>query len=260
MNLSRLITLTFASIMAALMTSCDVEEICTSGQGSVVDSTIVVPTFTGFDLQVDGNVYLSQGERQSVRVVGQPNMLEKLNLSVGNQVWDIDLRGCVRNYEPLEVYITIPEIDYVRVSGSGNVLADSVLTIDDAEIILSGSGNVSLPVDADFVYTTITGSGNVNLDLAVDTKLETKVTGSGNYVLSGQVPIHHTEIVGSGNVMAFELATSETNVKISGSGDAEVFASDTLNIDISGSGDVQYRGNPSLGVKVTGSGRIVDAN
>lgn len=260
MNLSKIFTLAVGLILAASMTSCDVDEICTSGQGSVVDSTFVVPTFTGFDLQINGNVYLRQGDQQSVRVVGQPNMLEKLNLSVGNQVWDIDLQGCVRNYEPLEVYITIPEVDYVRVSGSGNVQADSVLRIDDGEIVLSGSGNIRLPLDADFVYSTITGSGNIDLDLLVATKLETRITGSGNYFLQGEVPIHQTEIVGSGNMRGFDLATTETDVKISGSGDAEVFVSDTLNIDISGSGDVAYKGNPSLGVKVTGSGRVVDAN
>ncbi len=260
MNTPKIITLGLALMLTVFMSSCDVEDICTSGQGSVVDSTFVLPNFTGIDLQMAGNVYLKQGPVQSVRIVGQPNILEKLNMSVGNQIWAIDVDGCIRNYEALEVYVTIPEIDYLRVSGSGDIVSDSVLIVDDVEILLTGSGNIDVAMDADFVYSRLTGSGTISLDALINSKLETKTTGSGSYVLAGRVPKYDVEIVGSGDIKAFDMVTSEAEVKISGSGDAEVLVEDSLTIDISGSGDVAYKGNPSLDIEITGSGRVVDAN
>ena len=260
MNTPKMITTLAVMLLALFMTSCSVENICTSGQGGVVDSTLSVPNFTGIDLQMDGNVFLSQGPVASVTVRGQENIIDKLKLDVSNQVWDIDLEGCARNYETLEFYVTIPEIDYLRVSGSGSITADSILTVDDVEVLLTGSGNITLPLNADFVYTKITGSGDIDLQAAVATQMESQITGSGNYTFMGSVPTHLTEIVGSGNVNAFELQTAKTEVVISGAGDAEVSADNELKVTITGSGDVSYRGTPSLDLRVTGSGRVIDAN
>jgi hypothetical protein len=249
-----------ALLIATALNSCQLEEICTRGQGGLVDSTLSVPRFTGFDFRTKGRVFLRQGPTPSVRVVGQANIIDKLKFEVENQTWSIDLKGCVRDYEPLEFYLTLPEIDYIRVSGSGSVVADSLITADDLNLLLSGSGSIDLDLTVDFLYTKITGSGDITLDAEVATNIESQITGSGTYFLSGTASDHRAKILGSGDIKAFALRTLSTWVKLSGAGDAEVRASEALSVDISGSGNVSYRGNPSLEIEITGSGKVVDAN
>jgi hypothetical protein len=259
MTVFKSITLCLALVGLALLSSCDIEEICTQGEGSAEAQTLSLPNFTGIDLRIDGQVYLRPGSTQSVEVIGQANIIDKLKLDVDQQVWKIDLEGCNRNYEDLVVYITLPELDYVKISGSGAVIADSVFTVDDVELILSGAGELNMNLAADFVYTKVSGSGDIDLTLSA-TRLESEISGSGNFYFQGDVPNHLCEIRGSGKLHGFSLFTDRTEIKISGSGDAEIFARNQLDIHITGSGDVKYQGNPALTIDVDGSGEVVDAN
>jgi len=254
-------TFLFISIAAlgVLLTGCSIDEICTTGEGSTESEIIALPQFTGVDLRISGNVYLTQGETQEVRVEGQSNIIEKLKLDVDDQVWKIDFEGCVRNHDQLDVYITLPELDYLRVGGSGNIEGQTVFTVDDVDLIVSGSGNIILEMDADHVNNKISGSGDMDLIMRAN-QLESLINGSGNLTYTGAVPSHVLDIRGSGTLAAFDLETQSSELNLSGSGDAEVFATESLEINITGSGDVFYKGTPALDIKVNGSGEVVDAN
>lgn len=260
MNFSRpYLLVVLATMLALITTSCDVDDICAPGEGSVEEQGLTIPTFTGIDLRIDGRVFLTQGAEQTVTVFGQPNMIDKLKLEVDDLTWRIDFQGCTRNYEPLDIYITLPELDYVRLSGSGDISSETRFTVDDVDLLLSGSGNLNLGLDADFIFTKISGSGDIILDLEA-TQLQSEISASGNLTYTGTTPTHLAEIRGSGNISAFDLLTNRTDIRISGSGNAEVTAEESLDVNITGGGNVRYKGSPSLSVQVSGSGKVVDAN
>lgn len=252
----------FFALLSALLlltTSCGEDGICTSGKGSSEMYSLSLPEFTGIGLRMSGTVFLRQGEDRSVEVLGQENIVDRLKLEVDDLTWQIDLEGCNRSYEALEIYITLPELDYVKISGSGDVVGETAFLVDDVDMLVSGSGNLSMSLDADHVNTKVSGSGDIDLILAAN-QLESEISGSGDLFFSGEVPTHLCHIRGSGETRAFDLITERSDIKISGSGSAEVYAANQLDINITGSGDVRYRGTPTLNIDVDGSGRIIDAN
>lgn len=234
-------------ILAALFVgSCGVADddglfSCVKGEGNVITQEIILPDFKGVRLETSACVYITQGSEFEVIVKGQKNIIDELERDVKDDRWDIEFDDCVRDHEDLIIYITMPEIDYLAISGSGKIYGENTFDVENLDLNISGSGDMDIAVD------------NAN-------DMESKISGSGKITLEGNTEKAILKISGSGDYRAFDLQTNKTYVDISGSGDAEVWVLDFLEIDISGSGDVYYKGSPDLDIDISGSGRVVDAN
>jgi len=213
---------------------------CEDGEGPVVSQTLILNDFHSFELLGSETVILRQGEEQEVVVEAQQNIINLLETGVRNGRWDIEFEDCIRSYEDVVIYITLPEISSITLSGSGLIQTSDWLVANKIELNLLGSGEIDALIDAE--------------DLKVD------VTGSGKIVLEGAADIGDFRITGSGVVSAYELPLMDCNVNISGSGNVKTRCNDNLDIDISGSGDVYYRGNPNINSSVSGSGKVINDN
>lgn len=213
---------------------------CLRGQGGILTEDMSLNRIDAIDLQVPAKVYIRQGSEQRVMIEGQANIIDNLERTVRGGLWVIESERCIREMEELRIFITVPEVAFLKLSGSGQILSENELVTDDLELIISGSGDINLSLMADDIETLVTGSGNLRL--------------------TGLADELSFDLTGSGSLLAFDLETRKGEVNIEGSGDAEVHVTEELNVDISGSGDVFYHGSPSLNVAITGSGEVIDAN
>lgn len=207
------------------------------GSGPIVKKNLNVSDFKGFGLAISGNVYVQQGSKQSVTVEGQQNIIDNIVTVVENGYWKIRFDKNVHHLEKLNIYITVPTLDAVNLSGSGDIKGQNTFKdLGNLQVHLSGSGNINLSLEGQ--------------------KVDTKVSGSGDIALSGKATAINIAISGSGDIYAKDLAVDSAQVQISGSGDANVNAKNDLSVRVSGSGDVFYRGRPRLNSKVSGSGEV----
>lgn len=214
---------------------------CVDANGSVVSEELNVSSFRGIELRISGKVYVKQGNIQRVVIEAPRRLIEELDLGVRDGVWEIETDRCVRyDDDDLRIFITVPDIRSLRVAGSGDIISDNTLVIDDLDLSISGSGTIDAAVDADDINAKISGSGDIYLEGVADV-LDFIVSGSGDY-------------------RTFNLDARAAKISISGSGDAEVRVSNNLDVRISGSGDVRYKGNPSVNAQVSGSGKVINAN
>lgn len=252
--------LTILSLLGLIaLTSCDEIRICSPGEGALETRSLTLDDFTGITLASDATVYLTQDSVQSVSITAQGNLIDILKTDVSNQIWKIDFEGCITDHEDIEIYISVPDLSQVKVSGSGDIIGQTPFTVADADLIISGSGNINMDLTAQHVLSRISGSGDIGLDLDVDV-LESSINGAGNLAFAGVAPSHEATISGSGKINAFDLASDEVAVKVTGAGNTEISAAQSLSVNISGSGDVYYKGAPSIDVSIKGSGKVVDAN
>ncbi|MFK7936672.1 MAG: head GIN domain-containing protein [Saprospiraceae bacterium] len=213
---------------------------CERGEGPIVERELFLSDFSSIDLDIPADVCISQGPEQIVVVEGERNIINELDLDVDNGRWEIEFDDCVRDYEGLKIFITLPFYEQLRISGSGLIFSTDVIVADDLDLRITGSGDIDVALDVEDLTTRITGSGEIRLEgIAEDAE---------------------HEINGSGDLEAFDLATEDTDIVIRGSGDAEVLVADRLDVRITGSGDVFFRGNPRLDIDITGSGDVIDAN
>ncbi len=241
----RINSLLFLLVVLFSVTSCYVNDDdgifnCTKGEGPTITKELYVSDFTGVKLEIASDIYITQGSEFSVYATGQENIINKLEQDVKDGIWEVEFDGCVKNYSELNIYITMPVIEYLAISGSGTIYGENAFNVDELGLIISGSGDIDLELSAFKIDASISGSGKMKL------------------VGESDKALYH--ISGSGDYYAFGLLANRSEVYISGSGDAEVYAEEYLKVKITGSGDVFYKGNPTLDVSITGSGNVYNSN
>ena len=202
-----------------------------------------VSPFSEISLRVSGKLYLKQGSQQSVRVVAKESTLEELITEVKgseliirfpNKTWfQRDF-----NAGKIEIYVTVPDVNSLSVSGSGDILAKE-LEARILNLTVSGSGNITIEdLDSKKVKGAISGSGNISLeDGGVADELSVSISGSGNFDAEG-------------------FDADAVSVATSGSGNCKVSSDGSIKARIAGSGSVYYKGNASIDASVAGSGRV----
>ncbi|MGK0365373.1 MAG: hypothetical protein ACI85O_002439 [Saprospiraceae bacterium] len=232
-NISSIFTLLFC---VAFLTNTNAQRL--TGSGPIVTQDLDISNFTGVSLSFSGDVYLRQGDKQSVRVEGQQNLIDNLNTEINDGVWKLKFNAKNINFKSkFKVYITVPTLTYAKVSGSGNMTTQGAFTgLND-------------------LVTGVSGSGDLVMDVECNT-LSVKVSGSGDIEMQGRANAANIKVFGSGTYDGYEMKTQNCEASVTGSGDISTYASETLIASVTGSGDIDYKGGAGVKAKVTGSGDI----
>ncbi len=201
-----------------------------------------LPSFSEIALRISAKLYVEQGDKQSIRIVASSETLEQIITEVKGRTLNIRFpnNNIFKRWDPgkIEIYISVPEVDGLNVSGSGDIISEDIQT-RIIDLLVSGSGNIEIEkLSAERVNATISGSGNIKImDGGVAEELKTKISGSGNINASG-----------------FEA--KNIDAQTSGSGNTSVFSNGTIKVKIAGSGNVYYEGNPAIESSIAGSGKV----
>ena len=210
--------------------------------------------FAELVLQVPGDVELSQGNEQRVRIeADSQDILDRIKTVVRNGRLTIEadsendrsimdwLFGGDDVDGNLTFYITMTNVTALHIDGTGDI---------DGQTTLAGDG----------LSLRINGTGDMDVDLDMN-DVDTRINGTGDVKLSGQTDTHSISSSGTGDVEAGDLVTRTTTVRVSGVGDCTVHATESLNARTSGVGDIRYYGSPSdLKVQSNGVGSVESAN
>ncbi len=212
------------------------------GNGNIVTIERNTSDYDGVAVSGWFDVELVEGSEGKLTLKGEENLLEYIVTEVKNGKLVIQVEKGI-NLNPSSwkngIFITVPveSINSVSLSGSGDIVGKKTLKASNFESSISGSGDMSLNIEAQSVSTTLSGSGDITL--------------------SGRADDLNIQVSGSGDVKAFDLEAEDVNVTVSGSADVKVTSNQSLKVRVSGSGDVIYRGNPEkVDSKSSGSGDV----
>lgn len=199
--------------------------------------------FTSVGFGISGNLYIKIGPKYSVELEGLQGDLKEVEtvisgsrLQIKHENWRFNFR------EKVNIYITMPELEGLGVSGSGRAEIDGLVKTEDLDLSVSGSGNI---------FTS---------ELVVE-NLECRISGSGNIKLDGgNVSDAEVSISGSGSFYGEDTECKTIEVHVSGSGNCSCKVTESLEASVSGSGNITYMGNPKVDARVSGSGRVRSAN
>lgn len=208
------------------------------------DVTRDVAAFSEISLRVPAKLHLAQGSKQSVEINGKESTLEQIITEVKGR--ELIIRFTTKNmlwkeFETgkIEIFITVPEINALTVSGSGDIVNDGA-------------------IDSRILSLTCSGSGTINLAELKSERLTANISGSGNVVVAGNGTAADASIniSGSGGFRGENFKTEDVSVRISGSGGADVYCNNSLVARVAGSGNVRYKGNPRIDQSIAGSGNV----
>lgn len=201
---------------------------------------IDVSSFDGIALRTSATVYVTQGNALSVEIEGDAEDLENIRVEVEGDRLEIKNRKDNwgwSNRGDVKVYVTVSSLNYISVSGSGNMIGKGTFKNDELKASVSGSGDIEFDVEVEDLTVKISGSGSIELG------------GSAGEVKVG--------ISGSGRLDAEDMVANTYDVSISGSGKCRINVKEEIESHISGSGSVYYKGDPKrVNNSSSGSGKI----
>lgn len=236
------ISLTFS---ACVRLDLDFGNNCIQGEGPIVEQELSISEFSKINLRTSFDVIVSQGPVQKVLAVGNQNIIDHLNRNVFGNQWNIDFdMGCYSNFD-LTIYITVPSIDQIKLSGSGKIELEDFNQPNDLTVLISGSGGFTMN------------------DFESAENLFVNISGSGGFYANKKVTCFNNVTVrcsGSGSFKGYSIESMDYTATTTGSGNCYVYASESLNATTSGSGSIFYKGNPLVDSHSTGSGRVIHSN
>lgn len=236
--------------VAAIVTfcSCIWDVIGERGNGVSVDTTIEVPEFSSISVPSSIDVYYTQTSgAQSLTLTCDENLLEFYLIKVEEGALVVTTKPGVSVRAKVKTYLTVnsPVLEAVKLSGSGDVFIGSPVTT-------KGSFDIK-----------ISGSGDVVADDAIQChSFSARTSGSGDAFVAGVLSATAAEFKssGSGDLSSNGVTAENVSVSLSGSGDCNLVCKDAgiVSVRISGSGDCTLTGTAAslADIKTSGSGDL----
>ena len=220
-------SLTIALIILGI-TSCTHAQFWKSvtGHGKVVTRERKTDSFTGLKVSSGIDVFLKQGNNETVSVEADENLHEYILTEVRGGVLNVYSDYNIREAERKRVYVTMKEVNSVKTTSAGDVFGATPINSDRLELSASSAGDIKLEVHAK----------NSKID----------ISSSGDITISGETDMLRADLSSAGDLNAFDLKAREADVSVSSAGDADVNVSERITARASSAGDINYRGDPKF--------------
>jgi hypothetical protein len=206
-----------------------------TGSGKIVNESRDVSGFNQIDLNGVGELIITQGNKESVTIEADDNIMPYIKTSVNNNKLTINFENNMpMPTQSVKIHVTVKDINSINVSGSGKINSSN-LNVNNLTVNINGAGESIL--------------NNLNAQT-----LKMKISGAGKMTVSGNVNEQTIDISGAGEHNANNLNSKIASISINGGGKATVRVSDTLNAVINGAGQISYIGSPKITQQINGAG------
>lgn len=213
-----------------------------SPSGPTANRSFAVDGFSAVDAAGPDDVDIRVGSTFSVRAVGDPKELDKLEIVKNGDTLEVRRKdktgfrwGGYSEYGA-KVYITMPRITAASATGSGDMSVDRV--------------------EGDAFKANVTGSGDLSIGSVNVQTIALSLTGSGSLKTAGTAKTGNIAATGSGDVDAAKLNLSSASVNVMGSGGVSAAVAGQANVNAMGSGDVTLTGGAKCTTSKMGSGEV----
>lgn len=207
-----------------------------SGSGTLKRETRAVRDFSSIAMSGVGVVHLRQAPNYKVVVELDDNLLQYYETVVKNGVLELNFKTgtAIRNLKELNIYIDMPDLKNLSLSGTTTVIFDSSFTIKTFKADTSGASKIVGTLYADSIAVSASGAAAITL--------------------TGKAQSLKIDVSGTGSFDCLALDAQNVYVDTSGAASIKVSATNHLKVTIAGASNVQYKGNPTIDKTISGIG------
>ena len=232
-------------ILTVMITACSTLPDLTNrveGSGNLVSEDRSVRGFDRVSLSGFGEVNIVQGDKESLTVTTDDNIMEYIKTEV---------RG-----DNLELSIT--QAGQRKSINPSDGITFDLMVVDLNRIDISGAGSFNIDqLKTEKLTVTLSGAGNLEINGLSADELVANISGAGSIIVAGQVKGQEVTHSGVGSYHASDLRSNTAFIKISGAGTSTVWVLENLDVSVSGLGNVIYYGSPRVSQNVSGMGKLI---
>ena len=201
-----------------------------------------VSSFSRLSFSGVGELWLSQGERESLVIEADDEVLSEIRSEVHGDTLHV-------GYKPIGILKMLFQ--------AGKPIRINVTMVNIQEVVSSGAGNVHAPaIRTPRLVVNTSGVGNVVIDQLVADELDAIISGTGSITVAGKARQQRLSLSGVGSYRTGEMESQTALVTIAGTGSALIWTGESLEARLSGVGSLEYYGSPRLKQHINGMGRV----
>jgi hypothetical protein len=167
---------------------------------------------------------LRQGDKESVRVEADENLMEHIITKVKGNELILKVDGNIRRATKMDVYVTLVDINELRISSGSDVETNGMIKVSDLEISVSSGADAKLELEGQNISCSVSSGADANL--------------------SGKADFFYGKASSGSDLRAKALTAIACKAKASSGGDVSVWAEESIEASASSGGDVNYYGGP----------------
>jgi hypothetical protein len=195
------------------------------GNKKVVKEERTIQPFTALEVGGAFDVSYAQGATLSLVVEADDNLMKSIRTEVKDGRLTISSKN-IRNATSLNIYLTAPALNEIKLSGAANLEGENTLTTQDLLIDVSGASEARLMIEVETLKANASGASELKLRGTAD---DISITASG-----------------ASEVKASELLATTGDANASGAADIKINVSEKISTSSSGAGNVTVRGNADV--------------
>ncbi len=210
------------------------------GSGNVVTDNRNVSGILGINIDYPAQVFISQGDTESVKIEAEDNVLPGLQTQVRGDTLNIFYKAengkNINPTKPVKITIVVKDLEDVQFPSAGELTITGLKT-EKLNLSLSGAGSIKM--------------NNITV-----TDLFVTLSGAGSVTASGTADNIDMNISGFGSFNGGDLHSKTANIALGGAGSATTWVDDQLDVDIAGAGSVNYYGSAKVSQRISGLGSV----
>jgi len=195
-----------------------------------------------------GQLFISQGEEESLRIEGEPEVLKTVKtwINNGELILDIDETWFQKTWSAvtsavegrsLKYYLMVKNLEGVYVQGAAQVKMQGLKTQS--------------------IYVTLKGAGEVVITGIEAGLVDINLPGAGIISASGRTDRLQVSVKGAGSFDGPRLESRDARISLQGVGKASAWVTGQLDAIVDGVGAIEYYGEPQLRQQVSGLGKVI---
>ncbi|MFA9370629.1 MAG: head GIN domain-containing protein [Labilibaculum antarcticum] len=195
------------------------------GNGNVQTQDREIGAFTAISASMGLNVYVLQGDKESVSVEADENLMEYIVTKVKGNELVLKVDGTIRKATKLDIYVTLVNVNEIHVSSGADFETRNMINAEKLDISVSSGADAKMELNAK--------------------ELSCSVSSGADATLSGKADYFAGKASSGSDLRAKQLIAKICKAKASSGGDVTVYAEEEIEASASSGGDVSYYGNPT---------------
>ena len=195
------------------------------GDGHVVKNDRNLTGFDEISVSSGLDVYLTQGDNESVVVEADQNLQEIIIAKVDGGRLKLYTDKSIRHATAMRVHVTVKDLKELKASAGSDVIGKTSLNVKMLDIDVSSGSDVKLDVIAD--------------------QLSGHISSGSDLVLSGKARNFHADSSSGSDISAYELIAEDCTAEASSGSDIGLTVMGRFEAHASSGADIMYKGTPT---------------
>lgn len=224
--MTTLVKIIVTTLLSVLLVSCNFDlNFGVKGDGNVTTTDRELNgEFSAIEVSRGLDVYLTQGDTESIRVQADENLQEIIVVETENGVLNIYAEENISSAASKKIMVNFKNIDRISTSSGSDVISTTIIKANDLEIYTSSGSDVELEVEVENLICESSSGSDIKL--------------------SGSTNTFRAEASSGSDIKAGNLKAVKTTAEANSGADITVNTSEELTASANSGGDINYYGNP----------------